>query len=448
MSRFDVRSCLGLVLLVSTGCSGIVGGRCEQGYSPCDGRCVVLVSDPSNCGACGNVCALGAACVAGACASAGDGSVGDGAAWPPDAWLGDRDGAAPDAWSAVDAWSDVDGGTPDASASDVDASSDSEAGAPRDATTTSPDGGLVDVDAWTDPDGGVPACDVGELLCDGVCVRVGADPMHCGACGVACAADEVCSAGVCEMTCPPGTAMCSGGCVDLTSDPDHCGACGVACPTGICVDSTCVAPYAGHLVVVGHDYEVHRAAMDGVLAHSVFLTVVATPLVLRYVGTARSASVAGIDAALASAAPRPFTMHDAATPGDITVGLADADVLLVYPQHDATTDDLVALGATCGRAISTFLARGGVVVVADGLGELDIGGAATWLGAAGLFTASGREDATLSIVQVRDAADAIAVRLPLSYRAEPSTVRYLDPSLPVVYGDDRGGVVLHRTVVP
>ncbi len=45
------------------------------------------------------------------------------------------------------------------------------------------------------PAGGNP-CSGGQTLCNGVCVLLGSDPLHCGACGNACASG-VCNAGLC-----------------------------------------------------------------------------------------------------------------------------------------------------------------------------------------------------------------------------------------------------------
>ena len=70
-----------------------------------------------------------------------------------------------------------------------------------------------------------------------VCTDVQADPLHCGACGVACGAGTVCSAGECVLSCVPTQQACpgtggTGYCADLSQDPNNCGACGVACPAG------------------------------------------------------------------------------------------------------------------------------------------------------------------------------------------------------------------------
>jgi hypothetical protein len=70
-------------------------------------------------------------------------------------------------------------------------------------------------------------CPVGEVDCGGSCVSLLSDEANCGACGSACGALEVCSAGSCG--CEPGVAVCGGACTDLARDPQHCGACETAC---------------------------------------------------------------------------------------------------------------------------------------------------------------------------------------------------------------------------
>ena len=76
---------------------------------------------------------------------------------------------------------------------------------------------------------GVCACPSGWLFCGGACVDPSQDRNLCGATactgsGAVCGANEVCSGGACTLTCPAGLVKCSGACVDPASDRDHCGA--------------------------------------------------------------------------------------------------------------------------------------------------------------------------------------------------------------------------------
>jgi predicted small lipoprotein YifL len=49
-----------------------------------------------------------------------------------------------------------------------------------------------------------PACPVGDARCGERCVDLSADPAHCGACGRACEAGQVCTAGACRAQCREG----------------------------------------------------------------------------------------------------------------------------------------------------------------------------------------------------------------------------------------------------
>jgi hypothetical protein len=89
-----------------------------------------------------------------------------------------------------------------------------------------------------------PKCSALGVTCgDTRCHYLINDPANCGACGNACAADQVCSRGACASTCAADTVACSGACVDLMTDVDHCGACGNICTSAngspACVNGAC-----------------------------------------------------------------------------------------------------------------------------------------------------------------------------------------------------------------
>lgn len=116
-------------------------------------------------------------------------------------------------------------------------------------------------------------CAEGFELCDGRCVDLASDPMHCGGCGVVCS-DGICVDGVCpggpvidggggdaDMGTPPPTDMgrvrpdfgpppecacnlgescCDAMCVDVDVDPSSCGSCGNACSDAeVCSRGVC-----------------------------------------------------------------------------------------------------------------------------------------------------------------------------------------------------------------
>ncbi len=89
-------------------------------------------------------------------------------------------------------------------------------------------------------------------VCDGICADLRSDLSNCGTCGNICAADRVCTEGVC--VCDPSKAAhtpCGTKCVDLLTDVFHCGTCNETttpacdaaqvCNQGVC-DSACTAP--------------------------------------------------------------------------------------------------------------------------------------------------------------------------------------------------------------
>jgi hypothetical protein len=89
--------------------------------------------------------------------------------------------------------------------------------------------------------GGGADCPAGEVVCGEFCADLQSSPTDCGACGAACADDQVCVAGRCGSTCETGQTDCDGACVDLDAHVDHCGGCDTACQVGeTCTRGRCV----------------------------------------------------------------------------------------------------------------------------------------------------------------------------------------------------------------
>jgi hypothetical protein len=103
----------------------------------------------------------------------------------------------------------------------------------------------------------VADCAAGQVSCGGACVDPKKDHDFCGAAGdcaganagVACQAGELCSFGVCALSCQTGLVQCGSTCVNPKNDPSFCGAssdcaganAGTVCGQGeACVNGACV----------------------------------------------------------------------------------------------------------------------------------------------------------------------------------------------------------------
>lgn len=145
---------LAVALVFVSGCNKEL--VCPAGEVDCSGRCVSLLSDEANCGACGSACGPLEACSAGSCGCA--------------AGIGVCGGACTDL--ARDAQHCGACGT--------------ACGAAAYCTTQD------DATACTD------ACPQGFTACGRACVELATDRLNCGACGNACGAGETCREGTCR----------------------------------------------------------------------------------------------------------------------------------------------------------------------------------------------------------------------------------------------------------
>lgn len=213
------------------------GQPCATGQSCCDRTCIDTATDPSNCGGCGVACSTNNVatpeCAAGSCAGSCTPGFED--------CNGDKlgDGCEVDTRTNPDHC----GACGNACSKENVAGVTCEEGACAGAC----------VQPWAD-------CN-NDLLGDGCETNIESNPSNCGGCGVACSQSHVaaaCAMGMCDGACEAGFADCNGdklgdGCeTNVASDPMHCGACGVACSNdnisaactaGVCAGA-CAAGFA------------------------------------------------------------------------------------------------------------------------------------------------------------------------------------------------------------
>ena len=291
---------LGTCEAVAASCgSAPAGSLCQQadgGGGSCCGGCVHLdtLNDPANCGACGQACPSGAACVNGMCSS---GCGTGGAVCPPglacSATTGfcllDPQACGPSNQMVPCALPTSDDAACCGSACADLLRDDANCGV---CGTACPGGSFCDLGQCVP----VPSCTAANSgtdcplsstrigkCCSGSCTDVASDPANCFGCGVACPTGEACGPSGCTLPdggspgcrvvgCPPGTTCtgsqclpsscpagasglacafgagndqgrcCGGACVDPNQDPQNCGGCGVACASGICPFGTGFLP--------------------------------------------------------------------------------------------------------------------------------------------------------------------------------------------------------------
>ncbi|MDB4930849.1 MAG: Tryptophan synthase alpha chain [Myxococcaceae bacterium] len=304
------------------------------------------------------------------------------------------------------------------------------------------------VDVPTDAPPGDAVCTPPQTRCGGLCVDKASSPANCGACGRACAAAEVCAAGVCLVTCAAPLLLCDGVCLDPRSDPFNCGGCGMVCSTGICSGGQCRDARAGHLVLIGHDYQTTRPDQNRVVGNAVFLSGAGAPRVAISTLGALPASVATVrDAVRQVAGARSWREAVVTTPEALAAAFAVdlTDVVIVHHQPAASDASIDALAVRIAGPAVGFLRAGGVVVVLDGEGP----SRGTWPLAegTGLLPVTGHTVVTFGEADVVSGTDALAVGLPLAYRAERASVGFVGaPLSATVVRVGQLPVVLHRVV--
>ena len=227
------------------------GFECAADFDFCSGACVDLQIDSNHCGVCGNGCPEGEICQGGSCEELecdGEelvcGSECVDVNIDPD-HCGD---------CGIVCTTEIDGAQPiceDGNCADqcID----------EEETLCPADGVCADLSTDRNHCGSCgQACGANEIceeeqcvcaegyeLCDGVCVNTQTNHDYCGDCETSCGDVEVCSSGVCSDSCPSGEEACSGGCHDLDTSLEHCQSCDNTCADDvdgaapICTDEGC-----------------------------------------------------------------------------------------------------------------------------------------------------------------------------------------------------------------
>ncbi|MBK8169158.1 MAG: hypothetical protein IPK60_02290 [Sandaracinaceae bacterium] len=256
LSSNRIFSVFALSLGLLVGCS-----NSRATTNPCDGfevqcpnsaglaTCTPVNIDPNNCGACGNVCAIGQTCLSGSCSGT------------------PADGGGVDSGIARDAGTSSGSCSPSCSSSERCCGTDCVSRSVTAGTNGRTDSSFMNCNgcglacnettasACSVAGSGAPRCVCGTSpACTGsrqcvasgstfACVDMGSDPLNCGAVGNACDIEEICVSGVCtcgSTVCGEDSTCCGGSCISTTSDNANCGGCGTACGAGTtCSDSMC-----------------------------------------------------------------------------------------------------------------------------------------------------------------------------------------------------------------
>lgn len=102
---------------------------------------------------------------------------------------------------------------------------------------------VIETDAGFVQFDGAPTCASDQTLCDGRCVNVDNNALHCGGCGRACPSGQFCANRGCTASCGAPLRACGSSCVDQATDRFHCGQCDRECAEGLlCSNGSCRCP--------------------------------------------------------------------------------------------------------------------------------------------------------------------------------------------------------------
>ncbi|HKQ68910.1 MAG TPA: hypothetical protein VJT73_06215 [Polyangiaceae bacterium] len=396
------------------GSDSLVGGTCRAGLSECGLACIDLNRDQNNCGVCGRVCSDVESCISGICELDDD---------KLRKKLGLRDGSA-DGDDGVGAASDA---ANDGALGDGNANPD----------VSVADGGATDGHVG---EGGTS--DAGEA--GSGCIPPYNTAAQCGDCDTKCGgATPVCGLQgtyKCLPQCESPLEACGAECVDKFSDEKHCGDCSIACASGICQAGKCVGAGFGHQIAIGMDYTDSTlsdvSAQLTLLANALLLPNRASVRVLAYDEFADAGTVTRINGFLGSIAStkgRTLTFSLAGKAADTwkaipaMLAVATYDVLLVYDQSSAPTDQMATTGTLWNGAVDSFAKGGGVVVALDGGSP---GKMIDFLTNSGLLAVTDEVDVVGTQLKVDAPTDGVGVGLPNVFIGKKSSIAFVTTQVP------------------
>lgn len=354
----------------------------------------------------------------------------------------------------------------------IDAGNDADAGADADSSDATsdyfndalhPDADASDTGSPEGGDAADGSAEGGDAA-DSGCSPPYDKPSQCGDCLTQCsAATPICApvdgSFACVPACTPPLSLCSGSCVDLMNDPDHCGVCNNACPSAICQQGKCVGASAGHVVLLCMSYEQNQQSspQTALLGNAVFLPPGNPVRILAYGEHSPNAIENKVKQAIgwaAAAKGRSYTLTTVSSAAQVPTSLdkQSVDVFLIYDQTNAPPGALGPAGASWSAGITSFVQKGGVVVVASGGGGT--GEMSALVTSAGLLPVSGQTNATGQTLVNAAPWDAVGLNVLSPFLALNRTCSFTTSAAPapgttfvVLGGSDAGPpnpVVIHR----
>lgn len=259
-----------------------------------------------------------------------------------------------------------------------------------------------------------------------------------------------------EMQCAAPLVACRGVCIAVESDAANCGACGKICPSNICINGECQGATPGDVVLIGHDYTdaFVGSAQTKVLVNTLSIPTTDPIRILSFEDGADPAAVAQMrNLAISSIKDRQvkFTRAAAASSLASTTLGRNYDVVII---NDASAVNPVTTGASWASPLTTFAAKGGVVLAID----LGTSAMPQLLSSAGLFTVSGHTQLPVDThLMVTAAADVVGAQVLSPYAAFGPPVSFQGVAAPspdfnwvvrVTKPDSSPGdpIVIHRIV--